>query len=125
LSEHYFPAVLKTQLKIPIRFAQARNGALVLESKFGNSSATLQLLSGSNREGFWHSKIRHPIQDVAGDHRLGFLSLWMPRAKSRTNDCLVPKVSVLDSGLVIVSRLLLPLASPDLLHSHDRTVAST
>jgi hypothetical protein len=97
----------------------------VHESKFGNSSATLQLLSGSNREGFWHSKIRHPIQDVAGDHRLGFVRLWMPRAKSRSNDCLMPKVSVLHSGLVMGSRLLLPLAAHDVLHSHDCTIAST
>jgi hypothetical protein len=44
--------------------------AFVHESKSGHRSTTLQLLSGSNREGFWNSKIRHPIQDVAGDHRL-------------------------------------------------------
>ena len=40
------------------------------ELEFGNSSATLQLLSGFNREEFWHSKIRQPIQDVAGDLKL-------------------------------------------------------
>ena len=45
-------------------------GALVRESSFGSSSATFQLLSDSNREGFWHSKIRHPIQDITGDDYL-------------------------------------------------------
>jgi hypothetical protein len=89
-----------------LRSGRGGGGALVHESKSGHSSATLQLLSGSNREGFWHSKIRHPIQDVAGDHRLGFLRLWMPSTKPWTNDCLVPKESVLHSGLVMVPRLL-------------------
>jgi hypothetical protein len=34
---------------------------LVRESKSGNSSTTLRFLSGSNRDGFGHLKVHHPI----------------------------------------------------------------
>ncbi len=47
--------------------------ALVHESSYGSRSATSQFLSGPNREGFWHSKARHLIQDVAGGYRLRIL----------------------------------------------------
>ncbi len=56
-----------------VRWESWIEGALVHESSFSSSSATSQFLSGANREGFWDSKTRHPIDDVTGISRLGFL----------------------------------------------------
>jgi hypothetical protein len=69
--------------------------------------------------------IRHPIQDIAGDHRLGILCLRMPGTKAWANDRLVPKKRVLHAGLLMVPRFILPLATPDLFDPQDRAITST
>ncbi len=54
--------------------------ALVHESGRSDGSATLQSYSDSSREGFRHSELRHSIEDIADNHRLRLLRLWMTSA---------------------------------------------
>jgi hypothetical protein len=46
----------------------------------------------------------------------------MTRTKSSTNDCFVSEESVLNPGLLMIARLLLPPAATDLLYPDDRAI---
>jgi hypothetical protein len=89
------------------------------ESGHGGDSPLLCSLSVAGRAELWLAEGDHPIKDVASHQRLGFLRISMRIAKSWTNGRLVPKEGVLQSGLVMIARILLPLAPPDLLHPHE------
>jgi hypothetical protein len=75
-------------------------------------------------ERLWPAKFEHPIQDVARDQRFSFLRFGMTSTELVTDDRLVSEEGVLNPGLSMIGRLLLPSAATDLLDSHDRAITS-
>ena len=75
-------------------------------------------------EGLWPTKFEHPIQDVARDQRFSFLRFGMTSPEPVADDRFVSEEAVRDAGLLVVPRFLLPLTTPDLLYSSDRSIAS-
>ena len=70
------------------------------------------------------AKLRHPIQDVTREDRLGLLGRGTACSKALAEDRLVPEEGVLHAGLLMVAGVLLPLAPSHVLHLADRAVAS-
>jgi hypothetical protein len=98
--------------------------AWVHESECGTNLSpglTNWLLHG---ERLWPTKFEHPIQDVARDQRFSFLRFGMTSTEPVADDRLVSEEGVLDASLLVVPRFLLPLTTPDLLYSSDRSIAS-
>ncbi len=75
-------------------------------------------------ERLWPTKFEHPIQDVARDQRFSFLRFGMTSTEPVTDDRLVSEEGVLNPGLSMIARPLLPPATTDLLDSHDRAITS-
>jgi hypothetical protein len=81
---------------------------LVHESESGTDFCpclTNWLLHG---ERLWPTKFEHPIQDVARDQRFSFLRFGMTSTEPVTDDRLVSEEGVLNPGLSMIARLLLP-----------------
>jgi hypothetical protein len=97
--------------------------ALVHESESGRSFSpclTNWLLHG---ERLWPAKLEHSIQEVARDQRFSFLRFGMTSTEPVADDRLGSEEAVLDAGLLVVPKLLLTPATPDLLYSSDRSIA--
>ncbi|AMY09492.1 hypothetical protein LuPra_02709 [Luteitalea pratensis] len=69
------------------------------------------------------AKLCHPVQDAAREARLDLPATYTAGAKSVANDGLVAEEGVLHTGLPMVARGLLSLASPERFHVGDRAIA--
>ena len=81
-------------------------------------------ISATSTVGCWSTGLGHLIQDVARQTSLGPLPAGGPSSKTSPNDRLVPEEGVLNPGLPMVARRLLPPAPSHFLHLPDRAIAS-
>ena len=81
-------------------------------------------VSVPNRDGPRATALEHPIEDVAAEDHLGRLGVRIPRSKPIADHRFVSEEGVLHASLLVVSRLLLPLTTPDFPYSCDRAIAS-
>ena len=70
------------------------------------------------------AKLRHPIENVARQEGLGLSSARCPSSQATSNDRLVSEEGVFCTGLLMVTRHLLPLAPAERLHLVDRPIPS-
>ena len=70
-----------------------------------------------------HSEFGHSVEDVACKSSLDRLPIRITRLQSVAQDLPVAHERVLGTGLLVVARLLLPLASPDFGFEHQRLSA--
>ena len=97
--------------------------ALVHEPKQASRSPT-PAISGPDRVGGRATELSHPVQHFAGDPSFSLLCVRVTSPEAATEDRLVPEERILDGSLAVVTGLLFPLSSPDLLDSCDRSVTS-
>ena len=94
------------------------------ESELARKDPTPTDISPTGGVRRWPSKPRHPIEDVARDHRFGHSPTWRASAKTTADDRFVPKEGVLYPGLPMIACLRLPSTAADLLHRVDGAIPS-
>ena len=91
-----------------------------------NGPRTPPLSPVSHPDGLRHrpTGFEHPVSHVASDQRLHPLRPRMTSTQPIPDERFVPKEAVLHGSLAMVTRHLLPLPSPDLCNSLNRSIAS-
>ena len=67
----------------------------------------------------------HPIQDVAREACFGLAPARRSGAQAAADDRFTPEEGVLNPGLLVVTRLLLPSSTSECPHALDRSIAET
>ena len=91
-------------------------GALVHGSHRARRLFKLAVSSTTDRVRLGPAKRGHLVQDAARKTRLDLPATDTTGAKALSNDGLVTEEGVLDAGLPMVARRLLPSASPERFH---------
>ncbi|AMY09467.1 hypothetical protein LuPra_02684 [Luteitalea pratensis] len=101
-----------------------RRRALVHGSHWARSSPNPGT-SPTDRRRLGSAKLGHPVEDTARQARLDRPATTTPGTKAIADDGLVAEEGVLDAGLPMVARGLLPVAPAEPFHVGDRAIART